>query len=82
MSDKYGQQQTMFETEGPATRDSGPVTCLGMTFENDEARRATLELRKNCRPGVSQDRRLSHRQRRRHPEPERSAVLPPARTRG
>jgi len=48
MSDKYGQQQTMFETEGPATRDSGPVTCLGMTFENDEARRAhfTEELRK------------------------------------
>ena len=48
MSDKYGQQQTMFETERPATRDSGPVTCLGMTFENDEARRAhfTEELRK------------------------------------
>ena len=48
MSDKYGQQQTMFETEGPATRDSGPVTCLGMTFENDEARRAHFseELRK------------------------------------
>jgi DNA modification methylase len=48
MSDKYGQQQTMFETEGPATRDSGPVTCLGMTFENDEARRThfTEELRK------------------------------------
>jgi len=48
MSDKYGQQQTMFETEGPATRDSGPVTCLGMTFQNDEARRAhfTEELRK------------------------------------
>jgi DNA modification methylase len=33
-------QQTMFETEGPATRDSGPVTCLGMTFPNDDARRA------------------------------------------
>src|SRR5690554_1923151 len=51
MSDKYGQQQTMFETEGPATRDSGPVTCLGMTFENDEARRAhfTEELRKKLR---------------------------------
>ena len=48
MSDKYGQQQTMFETARPATRDSGPVTCLGMTFENDEARRAhfTEELRK------------------------------------
>jgi len=32
-------QQTMFDSERPATRDSGPVTCLGMTFENDEARR-------------------------------------------
>jgi len=32
-------QQTMFETEGPATRDSGPVTCLGLTFPNDEERR-------------------------------------------
>jgi DNA-directed RNA polymerase subunit RPC12/RpoP len=48
VNDNYGQQQTMFETEGPATRDSVPVTCLGMTFENDEARRAhfTEELRK------------------------------------
>ncbi|MBN2056798.1 hypothetical protein JW905_17855, partial [bacterium] len=29
-------------------RNSGPVTCLGMTFENDEARRThfTEELRK------------------------------------
>jgi DNA modification methylase len=32
-------QQEMFETDGPETRDSGPVTCLGMTFENDEKRR-------------------------------------------
>jgi len=32
-------QQTMFETDRPATRDSGPVTCLGMTFPNDEERR-------------------------------------------
>jgi hypothetical protein len=31
-------QQTMFDTEGPATRDPGPVTCLGMTFPNDEER--------------------------------------------
>jgi len=37
--DEQQYQQTMFETERPATRDSGPVTCLGMTFENDEARR-------------------------------------------
>ncbi len=32
-------QQTMFDTEGPDTRDSGPVTCLGIEFENDEERR-------------------------------------------
>ncbi|ACZ19719.1 DNA methylase N-4/N-6 domain protein [Thermanaerovibrio acidaminovorans DSM 6589] len=29
----------MFDSERPVTRDSGPVTCFGMTFENDEARR-------------------------------------------
>ena len=32
-------QQEMFETYRPETRDSGPVTCLGMTFDNDEKRR-------------------------------------------
>jgi len=32
-------QQTIFETDRPATRDSGPVTCLGLTFPNDEERR-------------------------------------------
>jgi DNA modification methylase len=32
-------QQTIFDTERPATRDAGPVTCLGMTFPNDEERR-------------------------------------------
>jgi DNA modification methylase len=32
-------QQTMFDAERPATRDSGPVTCLGLTFPNDEERR-------------------------------------------
>lgn len=33
-------------------KPSGPVTCLGMTFENDEARRAhfTEELRKKPEP--------------------------------
>ena len=33
---------------------SGPVTCLGMTFENDEARRAhfTEELRKKLQDTV------------------------------
>ncbi|HDR15743.1 MAG TPA: DNA methylase, partial [Desulfobacteraceae bacterium] len=45
---RHQDQPTLFPTEGPVTRDSGPVTCLGMTFENDEARRAhfTEELRK------------------------------------
>lgn len=33
-------QPTIFDSEGPVTCKSGPVTCLGMTFENDEARRA------------------------------------------
>lgn len=32
-------QQTMFDAERPATGDSEPVTCLGMTFSNDEDRR-------------------------------------------
>jgi len=36
---KQHEQQTIFELEGPATRDSGPVTCLGLTFPNDEERR-------------------------------------------
>jgi DNA modification methylase len=41
MTKQNGQhfQQTRFETEGAATRDSGPVTCLGLTFPNDEERR-------------------------------------------
>jgi DNA methylase len=36
------------ETEAEYFRDSGPVTCLGLTFDNDEARRAhfTGELRR------------------------------------
>jgi len=40
----------LFDEEFPAgSEKSGPVTCLGMTFVNDEARRAhfTEELRKN-----------------------------------
>jgi len=32
-------QQSVFYLERPATVNSGPVTCLGMTFENDEVRR-------------------------------------------
>ena len=41
-------QPTMFEKKQAASKDAGPVTCLGMAFENDEARRAhfTEELRK------------------------------------
>lgn len=45
---RHQDQPTLFPNERPATRDSGPVTCLGITFENDEARRAhfTEALRK------------------------------------
>lgn len=46
---KYSQEQpNLFPDEGLETRDSGPVTCLGQTFENDDARRAhfTEELRR------------------------------------
>ena len=32
-------QQTIFDADRPVSRDSGPVTCLGMTFPNDEERR-------------------------------------------
>ncbi len=41
------EQANLFPNEGLDTRDSGPVTCLGQTFENDNARRAhfTEELR-------------------------------------
>lgn len=45
---RHQDQPTLFPNERPATRDSGPVTCLGVTFENDEARRThfTEQLRK------------------------------------
>ena len=38
----------LFDTQEVIPSDSGPVTCLGIRFENDEARRAhfTEELRK------------------------------------
>lgn len=43
------EENSLFDSlpEGPQ-KPSGPVTCLGITFENDEARRAhfTDELRK------------------------------------
>jgi DNA modification methylase len=31
-------QQTIFETDQPATGNSGPVSCLGLRFPNDEER--------------------------------------------
>jgi DNA modification methylase len=37
--DQQHSQQALFDSEGPETRDSKPVTCFGMTFGNDEARR-------------------------------------------
>ena len=39
MKNEYRDQQTLFETDQAVSRDSGPVTCLGMTFPNDEERR-------------------------------------------
>lgn len=39
MRNSQHNQQTLFETEQPVTGDSGPVTCLGITFPNDEERR-------------------------------------------
>ena len=39
MSGKTMRQQNLFEAEIPEKQYSGPVTCLGMTFENDDARR-------------------------------------------
>ncbi len=45
MAKEYTEQLELFEDK---SNKEGPVTCLGMTFENDEARRAyfTEELRK------------------------------------
>ena len=42
------EQETLFPDEGHQPRDTGPVTCLGQTFKNDDARRAhfTEELRR------------------------------------
>ncbi len=38
-SNQAHDQQMMFDTEPRGTRDSGPVTCLGMTLPDDDARR-------------------------------------------
>ena len=42
------QQDISLGTEGGSRRETGPVTCLGLTFENDESRRSYFreELRK------------------------------------
>ena len=47
MTKKLEQMSALFEVDSQK-KQSGPVTCLGMTFENDEARRAyfTEELRR------------------------------------
>jgi len=39
MKNDQQNQRTLFGAEQPAIRDSGPVTCLGLTFPNDEERR-------------------------------------------
>jgi DNA modification methylase/REP element-mobilizing transposase RayT len=39
MKNEQLNQQVLFDADRPATSDSGPVTCLGMTFPNDEERR-------------------------------------------
>ena len=36
----HSDQPELFPNKKHAIRDSGPVTCLGMSFENDESRRA------------------------------------------
>lgn len=48
MNHIQGTPQDLFEAKGPKEQAKVPVTCLGMTFDNDEARRAhfTEELRK------------------------------------
>lgn len=45
------EQQNDLKLKNAESSDAGPVTCLGMTFENDEARRAhfTEELRKKLK---------------------------------
>ena len=46
------EQQTIeFGSATGGARNDGPVTCLGITFENDEARRAyfTEELRQKLK---------------------------------
>jgi hypothetical protein len=53
-----GKAQDLFEAKGSKEQNKGPVTCLGMTFENNEARCAyfTEELRKanlGCKLGIA-----------------------------
>ena len=39
MKKEQRNQLALFEADQPVTRDSGPVTCLGLSFPNDEERR-------------------------------------------
>ena len=39
MKNEQLNQHILFDADRPATSDSGPVTCLGMAFPNDEERR-------------------------------------------
>ena len=38
MKNEQSNQQVLFDADRPVTSDSGPATCLGMTFPNDEER--------------------------------------------
>lgn len=51
MEKKNYKPQDLFEMKDVSSRDTGPVTCLGMSFENDDDRRAhfTEELRKKLK---------------------------------
>ena len=72
------QESLKSESEEHSQVKLGPVTCLGMTFENDDARRAHFigELCKKLQePEFRKDRRFPHRQRRGYPEFKRPAVL-------
>ncbi len=51
MEKKNYKPQDLFEMKDVSSRDTGPVTCFGMSFENDEVRRDhfTEELRKKLK---------------------------------
>ena len=55
MKNEQRNQSFLFEAEHSATRESGPVTCLGLTFPNDE------KLRKHFPVLLRTENRLLHR---------------------